>query len=169
MPDSSERLHAAARKYLAGGSFGNPTGDLILARGEGSRVWDADGREHVDFLLGSGPLLLGNSHPEVTRAVREQLKNGTTFFAMNEKAISLAEEIVKAVASVDQVRFTSSGTEATLYALRVARAATGREKILKFEGGYHGMHDYSLMSLRPPRVADYPTPIPDSRAARLSR
>jgi len=103
-------------------------------------------------------MLLGHSHPAVVAAVEDQLSRESTFFAMNEQAILLAEEIVGAVSSVEQVRFTSSGTEATWYALRIARAATGREKILKFEGGYHGMHDYALMSLRPSRTADYPVP-----------
>ncbi|MCZ6539772.1 MAG: aminotransferase class III-fold pyridoxal phosphate-dependent enzyme [Chloroflexi bacterium] len=157
------QLRAKAEQFLAGGTFGNPTGDLILSRGVGSRVWDSEGREYVDYLLGSGPMLLGHSHPEVVEAVLSQLEDGTTYFAMNEKAILLAEEIVHAVPSVDKVRFVGSGTEATLYALRLARAATGREKILKFEGGYHGMHDYALMSLMPSRLADYPNPVPDSR------
>ncbi len=159
----SDELKARARRYLPNGTLGNFTGEVILARGSGSRVWDCDGREYVDYILGSGPMILGHSHPDVVRAVREQLESGTTFFALTDKAIRLAEEIVQAVPSVDKVRFTSSGTEATLYALRIARAATGREKILKFEGGYHGMHDYSLMSLQPPRRSDYPQPIPDSR------
>ena len=163
MPITPDSLQAKAQRYLAGGSFGNPTGDLILSKGSGSRVWDSQGREYVDYLLGSGPMLLGHSHPAVVAAVEDQLSRGSTFFAMNEQAILLAEEIVGAVSSVEQVRFTSSGTEATSYALRIARAATGREKILKFEGGYHGMHDYALMSMRPSRTADYPVPIPDTR------
>jgi glutamate-1-semialdehyde 2,1-aminomutase len=152
-----------ARRYLPNGTLGNISDEVVLSKGRGSRVWDSDGREYIDYLLGSGPMLLGHAHPEVLQAVREQLEEGLTFFAINEKAILLAEQIVDAVSSAEQVRFTSSGTEATLYALRVARAATGREKILKFEGGYHGMHDYSLMSLRPSRTSDYPKPIPDSR------
>ncbi len=152
-----------ARRFLPGGTLGNIADEMLLSRGRGSRVWDADDREYIDYLLGSGPMLLGHGHPEVLQAVHEQLEEGLTFFALNEKAILLAEQIVDATPSAEKVRFTSSGTEATLYALRVARAATGREKILKFEGGYHGMHDYSLMSLRPSRTSDYPKPIPDSR------
>ena len=163
MTISHDQLRAKAEKFLAGGTFGNTTGDLILARGKGGRVWDSEGREYVDYLLGSGPLLLGHSHPEVIAAVLMQLEDGTTYYAMNEKAILLAQEIVEAVPSADKVRFVGSGTEATLYALRIARAATGREKILKFEGAYHGMHDYALMSLMPSRLADYPHPVPDSR------
>ncbi|MDA1278698.1 MAG: aminotransferase class III-fold pyridoxal phosphate-dependent enzyme [Chloroflexi bacterium] len=163
MTNKSAQLQSKAQKYLAGGSFGNPTGDLVIARGTGSHVWDSNGREYVDYLLGSGPMLLGHAHPAVIEAVQDQLANGTTYFAMNEKAILLAEEIVRAVPSVEKIRFMSTGTEATAYALRLARAATGREKILKFEGGYHGMHDYALMSLRPSKLADYPNPVPDSR------
>jgi glutamate-1-semialdehyde 2,1-aminomutase len=163
MGTASDALREKARRYLPGGTLGNFTGEVILSRGSGSRVWDADDREYIDYVLGSGPMLLGHSHPDVVQAVREQLAAGTTFFAINERAILLAEEIVAAMPSAEKVRFTSTGTEATLYALRVARAATGREKILKFEGAYHGMHDYSLMSLAPSRASDYPSPIPDSR------
>ena len=163
MSNSPDQIRAKAKQFLAGGTFGNPTGDLILAKGEGGRAWDPEGREYIDYLLGSGPMLLGHSHPEVMQAVQEALEGGTTYFAMNEKAILLAEQIVNAVPSADKVRFTSTGSEATMYALRLARAATGREKIIKFEGGYHGMHDYALMSLKPSRTADYPHPIPDSR------
>ncbi|MDP6668158.1 MAG: aminotransferase class III-fold pyridoxal phosphate-dependent enzyme [Dehalococcoidia bacterium] len=159
----SNDLAVKANMYLAGGNYGNPTGDLVLQRGAGSRAWDEKGNEYVDYLLGSGPMFLGHAHPAVAAAIEEQLSDGTTFFAMNEKGILLAEQIVNAISSVDKVRFTSTGTEATAYALRIARAATGREKILKFEGGYHGMHDYALMSLRPTRTANYPVPIPDSR------
>jgi len=163
MSTPPEQIRAKAKQFLAGGTFGNPTGDLILAKGEGGRAWDPEGREYIDYLLGSGPMLLGHSHPEVTQAVQEALEDGTTYFAMNAKAILLAEQIVNAIPSADKVRFTTTGTEATLYALRLARAATGREKIIKFEGGYHGMHDYALMSLKPSHIADYPNPIPDSR------
>jgi len=107
-------------------------------------------------------MLVGHAHPEVTGAVREQLDHGTTFFANNEQAILLAEEISKAVPCAESVRFCSSGTEATLYAMRAARAFRGREKILKFEGGYHGMNDYALMSMGPQSPADFPIPMPDS-------
>ncbi len=163
MNAATQAMLEKARRFLPNGTLGNISDEILLSRGRGSRVWDSDDREYIDYLLGSGPMLLGHAHPEVLQAVREQLEEGLTFFALNEKAILLAEQIVDAVPCAEKVRFTSSGTEATLYALRVARAATGREKILKFEGGYHGMHDYSLMSLRPPRASDYPKPIPDSR------
>ena len=162
-PSERERaLIETARRVLPGGSFGNMPGDLIIAEGQGGRVRDISGNEYVDFLLGSGPMFAGHGQPEVLDAVREQLPRGTTFFANNEPGIRLAAEIVDAVACAEQVRFVSSGTEADLYAMRLARAFRGRDKILKFEGGYHGMSDYSLMSLAPKRPGNFPRPVPDS-------
>ena len=125
-------------------------------------MWDENGKEYVDYLLGSGPMLVGHAHPEVTRAAQAQIEKGTTFFANNRLGIELAEAIIDAVPCAEQVRFVSSGTEADLYAMRAARAYTGRDKILKFEGGYHGMSDYSLMSLAPKRSGNFPLPVPDS-------
>jgi len=162
-PSEHERaLIETARRVLPGGSFGNMPGDLIIAEGQGGRVRDISGNEYVDFLLGSGPMFVGHSHPDVLDAVREQLPRGTTFFANSEPGIRLAAEIVDAVACAEQVRFVSSGTEADAYAMRLARAFRGRDKILKFEGGYHGMSDYSLMSLAPKRPGNFPRPVPDS-------
>ena len=162
-PSERERaLIETARRVLPGGTFGNVPGDLVIAEGQGGRVRDISGNEYVDFLLGSGPMFVGHGHPEVLAAVQEQLPRGTTFFANNEPGIRLAAEIVDAVACADQVRFVSSGTEADAYAMRLARAFRGRDKILKFEGGYHGMSDYGLMSLAPRRIANYPGAVPDS-------
>jgi glutamate-1-semialdehyde 2,1-aminomutase len=155
-------LVAKASRYLAGGTLGNLMENVILARGRGSRVWDVSGHEYIDYLLGSGPMLVGHAHPEVVAAVREQLELGSTFFANNEHAILLAEEISKAMPCAEKVRFCSSGTEATLYAMRLARAVRRRDRILKFEGGYHGMHDYAVMSMTPPAPGVFPTPVPDS-------
>jgi glutamate-1-semialdehyde 2,1-aminomutase len=155
-------LVAKAGRYLAGGTLGNLMEDVILARGRGSRVWDVSGHEYIDYLLGSGPMLVGHAHPEVVAAVREQLELGSTFFANNEHAILLAEEISKAMPCAEKVRFCSSGTEATLYAMRLARAVRRRDRILKFEGGYHGMHDYAVMSMTPSAPGAFPTPVPDS-------
>ena len=151
-----------AHRVLPGGSLGNIGRDIVITEGKAGRVRDASGNEYVDFLLGSGPMLIGHAHPEVNEVVREQIEKGTTFFANNDQAIALAEELVSAVACADKVRFTSSGTEATLYALRTARAYRRRDKILKFEGGYHGMHDYALMSMSPANPHDFPRPTPDS-------
>jgi glutamate-1-semialdehyde 2,1-aminomutase len=155
-------LAARARRVLPGGTFGNFAAEVILREGHGCRVWDVAGREYVDYLLGSGPMFIGHGHPEVLEAVREQLARGTTFFATNEHGIALAEAIVDALPCAEQLRYVGSGTEADLYAMRAARAFTGRERILKFEGGYHGMSDYGLMSLAPRTLANFPRPVPDS-------
>jgi glutamate-1-semialdehyde 2,1-aminomutase len=151
-----------ARRVLPGGTFGNYAAEVVIREGKAGRVWDENGKEYVDFLLGSGPMLVGHAHPEVNAAVAEQIQKGTTFFANNRKGIELAEAIVEAVPCAEQVRFVSSGSEADLYAMRAARAYTRRDKILKFEGGYHGMSDYSLMSLAPKRSGNFPLPVPDS-------
>jgi len=153
---------ARAKDVLPAGGFGNFDPGVIIARGEGSRVWDEDGREYVDYLIGSGPMLVGHGHPEVMEAVLEQLPKGMTFFANNAKGIELAEAIVDAVPCCEQVRFVASGGEADMYAIRLARAYTGRDKILKFEGGYHGMSAEAQMSLAPAREVNFPQAVPDS-------
>jgi glutamate-1-semialdehyde 2,1-aminomutase len=159
---SPETLVANAKRVLPGGTFGNMPTEVMLRSGKGARVFDEGGREYVDFLLGSGPMFIGHAHPDVTAAVAEQLPLGTTFFANNRHGIELAEMICKAVPCADQVRFVCSGTEADLYAMRAVRAFRKRDKILKFEGGYHGMSDYALMSLAPKRPGNFPRPTPDS-------
>jgi len=155
-------VFATAKRVLPGGTFGNFPGEVIIREGKGGRVWDEAGKEYVDFLLGSGPMLVGHAHPEVTEAAHAQIARGTTFFANNRLGIELAEAIVDAVPCAEQVRFVSSGSEADLYAMRAARAFTRKDKILKFEGGYHGMSDYSLMSLAPKRPGNFPQAVPDS-------
>ena len=164
MPRSERELELVeiAKRVLPAGGFGNVTTDVVIREGSGGHVWDVSGNEYVDFLLGSGPMFIGHCHPDVTAAVQRQIQRGTTFFANNEHGILLAEAIVDAVPCADQVRFASSGTEADFYAMRLARAFRGREKILKFEGGYHGMSDYGLMSLAPKRLANFPVAVPDS-------
>jgi glutamate-1-semialdehyde 2,1-aminomutase len=151
-----------AKRVLPGGTFGNFPGDVVIREGKGGRVWDENGREYVDFLLGSGPMLVGHADPEVTAAAQARIAQGTTFFANNRWGIELAEAIVAAVPCAEQVRFVSTGSEADLYAMRAARAFRRCDKIIKFEGGYHGMSDYSLMSLAPKRPGNFPQPVPDS-------
>ncbi len=151
-----------ARAVLPAAGFGNFEPSIVIARGEGSRVWDEDGRDYVDYLIGSGPMLLGHGHPEVMEAVLEQLPKGMTFFANNARGIELAEAIIDAVPCCAQVRFVASGGEADMYAIRLARAYTGKPKILKFEGGYHGMSAEAQMSLAPTKQVNFPTPVPDS-------
>lgn len=153
---------ARAREVLPAGGFGNFDPNIIIARGEGSRVWDEDGNEYVDYLIGSGPMLLGHGHPEVMEAVLQQLPKGLTFFANNAKGIELGEAICDAVACCEQVRFVTSGGEADMYAIRLARAYTGHDKILKFEGGYHGMSAEAQMGLAPTRHVNFPQAVPDS-------
>jgi glutamate-1-semialdehyde 2,1-aminomutase len=153
---------ARARQVLPAAGFGNFDPGIVIARGEGSRVWDENGQEYVDYLIGSGPMLLGHGHPEVMEAVFAQLPLGMTFFANNAKGIELAEAIIDAVPCCEQVRFVASGGEADMYAIRLARAFTGHDKIIKFEGGYHGMSAEAQMSLAPARAANFPTAQPDS-------
>src|ERR1041384_5481853 len=160
--EAERELVDTARRVLPAGTFGNVPHEVVIAGGKAGRVWDVSGNEYVDYLLGSGPMLIGHAHPEVLAVTQEQLAKGTTFFANNEHGIRLAAEIVDAVPCAEKVRFVSSGSEADLYAMRLARAYKKRDKILKFEGGYHGMSDYGLMSLAPRRSSNFPRPIPDS-------
>ena len=164
MPDTADQpdLAAIAARVLPGGSFGNFPPGIVIREGRGGRVWAEDGSEYVDFLLGSGPMLVGHADPAVTAAVLAQVPRGTTFFANNRPGILLAEAIVAAVACAEQVRFVSSGTEAALFAMRLARAVRRRDKILKFEGGFHGMGDAALMSMAPGQLANFPRPVADS-------
>lgn len=153
---------ARARAVLPAGGFGNFDPGVFIREGHGSRVWDEDGREYVDYLIGSGPMLLGHGHPEVIEAVRQQLPRGMTFFANNATGVELAEEICAAVPCAEQLRYVSSGGEADMYAMRLARAFTGRDRIVKFEGGYHGMSAEAQMSLAPARMVNFPQAVPDS-------
>ena len=155
-------LVAEAKRVLPGGSFGNMPAEVILRDGKGGRIWDENGNEYVDFLLGSGPMFIGHAHPEVTAAIQAQAPLGTTFFGNNRHGIELARAIVDAVPCAEQVRFVCTGTEADLYAMRAVRAFRRRDKILKFEGGYHGMSDYALMSMAPKNPGNFPRAIPDS-------
>ena len=151
-----------AAAILPAGGFGNFDPGFFAHCGKGSRVWDEDGNEFIDYLISSGPMILGHGHPEVLEAVQEQIKDGMTFFTNNRHGVILAEMLVDAVASAEQVRYVSTGGEADMYAMRLARAHTGRPKILKFEGGYHGMSAEALMSLAPTRLENFPRPVPDS-------
>jgi glutamate-1-semialdehyde 2,1-aminomutase len=155
-----------AGRYLAGGGLGlfvlPPEVNLVIAEGHGSHVTDVSGRDLIDYHLGSGPALLGHAHPEIVEAVQRQVAKGSTYYFLNEPVIRLAERLVGAIPCADQVHFTGSGTEATFFALRLARAATGRQKVLKFEGGWHGMNDYALWGTVPTRPSHYPDALPDS-------
>ena len=155
-----QRLLEKAGRYLPGGNTGNlhfnPEQDFLVSGGKGSRVWDVSGNEYVDWLMGSGPMLLGHAHPHVVEAVIKTVEQGSTFFANNDKAVMLAEALTEAVPCAEQVRFTTSGTDACFQAMRICRAFTGKEKVLKFEGGYHGSSDYALMSVTPSASLEFP-------------
>ncbi len=148
----SAGLFRRARKSIPGGvnspvrAFGSVGGTpRFLARGKGCRVWDADGNEYIDYVGSWGPLILGHADPSVLRALRAAAADGTSFGAPTEREIDLAEAIVAAVPSIERVRMVSSGTEASMSAIRLARGATGRKRILKFEGCYHGHVDALLV------------------------
>jgi len=133
-------VNSPVRAFRAVG--GDP---VFISSGKGSRITDVDGRSYIDFVMSWGPLVLGHCHPEVVEAVAKALGTGTSFGASTAAEVELAERLVEAFPSMERVRLVSSGTEATISAVRVARAATGREKILKFEGCYHGHGDSFLV------------------------
>jgi glutamate-1-semialdehyde 2,1-aminomutase len=148
----SEKLMARARRVIPGGvnspvrAYGAVGGTApFLVRGKGARVWDADGNEYVDYVGSWGPLVLGHAHPAVLRAVAKAAARGTSFGAPTELEVELAEEVCRALPSVEMVRFVSSGTEAAMSVIRLARAATARARILKFDGCYHGHVDSLLV------------------------
>ena len=152
MPSKSQELFQKAITLMPGGvnspvrAFRAVGGDpVFIARGKGSAVTDVDGKSYIDYVLSWGPLILGHCHPEVVEALARAIERGTSFGACTEGEVELAEQIHAAYPSIERVRLVNSGTEATLSALRVARAATGREKILKFEGCYHGHGDSLLV------------------------
>jgi len=171
----SQQLYQEACKYMPGGvnspvrAFravgGTP---LYIQRGRGSRIWDADGNEFIDYVCSWGPLILGHAHPEVIAAAKNAAELGTSFGAPTEVSVQLAKAICEALPSVDMVRMVNSGTEAAMSAIRLARAFTKRTKIVKFEGGYHG-HVDSLLARAGSGVATFGIPdtpgVPDSTAA----
>ena len=151
--EESGRLNLDARRYIPGGvnsparAWGAVGGEpLFIARGAGPHVWDADGNRYVDYVGSWGPLILGHAHRGVLADIVEAAGNGTSFGAPTECENALARRVVEAFPSMDMVRFVSSGTEAAMSALRLARAYTGRDKIIKFQGGYHGHADALLVA-----------------------
>ena len=162
---NQKELLEKADQYLVGGTLGAfflpPDMAMVFSHGQGTKLYDGDGKAYIDFLLGSGPLILGHCHPAVVEAVQDQANKGSTCFMLNEPAIRLAERVVDASPCGEKVRFVCTGTDAVLYATRMARAFTGRDKILKFEGGWHGVSDFALHSSKPPEPSDYPHALPD--------
>jgi glutamate-1-semialdehyde 2,1-aminomutase len=148
----SQNWHQRAKKVIPGGvsspvrAFSAVGGDpRYMVRGKGSRVWDVDGNEYIDLIGSWGPMILGHAHPEVIAKVLEVAKNSSSFGAPSPHEVELAEEILRRVSVIDRVRFVSSGTEAVMTAVRLARAATKRDLIVKFSGCYHGHSDALLV------------------------
>jgi glutamate-1-semialdehyde 2,1-aminomutase len=162
-PGSAERHHAAQRSLPGGDSrtitYFHPY-PLYIAEGRGQRMFDVDGNEYLDFLGNYTSIIHGHGHPKLAQAIAEQAARGTAFGACTDVQVALAEEICRRMASVSQVRFCNSGTEATMNAIRAARAFTGRSKVLKTEGGYHGSHDLAEISVAPPLDAAGPRDAP---------
>ena len=146
-PSSVETLWEASMRCVPGGivaSYLPPApARLIIERGLGSRVFDVDGSEYLDWIMGSASIVLGHAYPTVVEAVREQVARGTQFYATTEASARLVAELVEAIPCAEQVKLVGDGAEATFYALRLARAATQRDKVLMFAGSYHGHHDYA--------------------------
>ena len=148
----SKRLFSEAQKFLPGGvnspvrAFKAVGGEpLFIANARGSKMWDVDGNEYIDYVLSWGPMILGHGHPRVVEALKGAIANGTSFGAPSELEVRLARMISDAMPSMEMIRMVNSGTEATMSAIRLARAYTNREKVLKFEGCYHGHVDTLLI------------------------
>jgi glutamate-1-semialdehyde 2,1-aminomutase len=157
-PMSTEALLEDAEAIFPGrstGSYAVPPWmqGIVIDHGAGSRLYTTDGDSYLDYILASGPMVVGHAHPDVVAAVQEQAARGSTFYALNEPVIRLGRALVDAAPCAERVMFASSGAEATYLALRLARGYTGRERILRFAGGYHGHHDYaSTQSAGVPRA-----------------
>ena len=162
MKTPSQRAQAA---FPAGsnGEFNLPPElSIVIARGAGCRLWDSGGREFLDFSMGWGSVLVGHARPEVAEAVTAQAVQGANFAYVTEPSLALAEEILRISPACESLRFCASGTEATMYCQRLARAFSGRPKILKFEGAYHGANEVGVTSLFPADPPDFPEPDPTS-------
>lgn len=166
----SKALHERAARSLPGGNTRTTVEfdpfPLAMDRGQGARMLDFDGNERLDFIQNYTALILGHAHPSVLQAIAQRAERGTAFAATNQEEVLLAEELCRRVPSVERVRFLNSGTEATMFAMRTARAFTGRPAIARIEGGYHGTHDLAGVSTHPAvseaGPADAPRAVADS-------
>jgi len=151
--DVQHGLYRRALEHMPGGTDSNfrawGESTIYVDRGKGGLVWDADGNEYVDLRMGYGPVILGHGDERVDDYVNERMRRGVSFSLTSEDEIRAIELVCELTGWVDKARMTVSGTEATIHAMRVARAYTEREKIVKFEGQYHGVHDYALISVSP--------------------
>lgn len=178
MPDeAAQALFEESSKYLVGGvsastrlnkALGRP---FFISRGEGARVYDAEGKEYIDLCMSHGASFLGHNNPKIKEAIRHALDMGIVCSAETEYQTKLAKKICELVPSAEMVRFASSGTEATMYAIRTARAFTGKEKIVKFEGHFHGIHDYAAWNFSPPldQAGPESQPVPFAQTSGLPR
>jgi glutamate-1-semialdehyde 2,1-aminomutase len=171
----SKKLFEEAKKHIPGGvnspvrAFRSVGGEpLFIRKAKGSKIFDADGKAYIDYVLSWGPMILGHAHPRVTAALKKAIVNGTSYGAPTELEVILAKMVKKAFPSIEMVRMVSSGTEATMSAIRVARGFTGRDKILKFEGGYHG-HGNSLLVKAGSGVATFGLPDSPGVPAELAK
>ncbi len=166
--ERSKQLFERACEIIPGGVYspirGVPAFDpypIFFNHGDGSHIWDSDGNKYLDYVLSLGPLIHGHRPPKIFKAVMEQMEKGTMAGMPTETGIKLAEKIHQVVPNAEMVRVANTGLEATLHAIRYARGFTGKDKIIKFEGGYHGAHDYVLASIhadRGPESAPYTVP-----------
>lgn len=158
---------ADAKKMLPGGVLGGNAlpEDLrfVFSHGSGGRFSDTSGNEYIDYVLGSGTLFLGHAHPAIAKAIADQASRGMHFFAyLNEPAVELTRRVVPHLRCAERIRYTTSGSESTFHAIRLARGFTGKQKVLKFEGAYHGTHDYAQLSTAPKQLANFPVGVPDT-------
>lgn len=160
--DTSLR-HRSVSVFPAGsnGEFGFPLDRVpVIERGAGALLWDTDGKEYFDFSMAWGSALPGHAHPELILAMEDQFVRGLNFSHVTKQSLLLAETIRGLSPAAERLRFCASGTEATLYCLRIARGCTGRSRVLRFEGAYHGSHDVGVTSLFPHQPTEFPTPVP---------
>jgi glutamate-1-semialdehyde 2,1-aminomutase len=165
--DSQDAYYRIAEATLPGAGLGGYSlpADLrfVIREGHGGRLTSVQGREYIDYVCGAGATIIGHDHPAVIEAVQRRAAKGLHFFGiLNDAAIEFSEVLVEAIPCAERVIFTTTGSEATAYAMRIARAATGKPKILKFEGAYHGNHDYASFSQFPTAAANYPQATADS-------
>jgi len=151
-------MYRRATRTLPGGTDSNfrawGEDTVYIDRGKGGRIWDLDGNEYVDLRMGYGPVILGHADDRVDDYVNERMRRGVSFSLTSEDEVRAMETLCELTGWVEMARMATSGTDATMHAMRVARAYTGRDKIVKFEGQYHGMHDYALISVLPNDVSD---------------
>ncbi len=168
--DVQKRALGVFTAGISNGEFGFPPETLIaLDRGKGAKLWDTDGKEYLDFSIGWGSCLVGHAREEVVEAVTKQAEKGSNFSYLNTHALKLAEEIQRISPAAERLRFCASGTEATMYCQRLARAFTGKTKILKFEGAYHGANEAGVTSLFPHKNLEFPTPELTSAGTPMAR